>query len=129
VGMGNLFGNVATEAAYKHGDDWLDQMLEYVKDNCRFVIDYLETFLPQIKPIPLEATYLLWLDCRNLGFGSDEELKEFMIKKAGLAMSEGTSFGPGGEGFMRMNLACPRALLALALEKLRKAFEEHFDKR
>jgi cysteine-S-conjugate beta-lyase len=123
VGLGNLFGNVATEAAYTHGDQWLDQMLEYVKDNCRFVIDYLETFLPQIKPIPLEATYLLWLDCRNMGFASDEKLKEFMIKKAGLAMSEGASFGPGGEGFMRMNLACPRALLVKALEQLRNAFQ------
>ncbi|MBE0661810.1 MAG: putative C-S lyase [Bacteroidales bacterium] len=124
VGLGNLFGNVATEAAYTHGDDWLDQMLEYVKDNCRFVIDYLETFLPQIKPIPLEATYLLWLDCRNLGFGSDEKLKEFMIQKAGLAMSEGASFGPGGEGFMRMNLACPRAVIVKALEQLRKAYAD-----
>lgn len=122
VGMGNLFGNVATEAAYTHGDEWLDQMLDYVKDNCRFVIDYLETFLPQIKPIPLEATYLLWLDCRNLGFGSDKELKEFMTKKAGLAMSEGASFGPGGEGFMRMNLACPRAVLVKALEQLKQAY-------
>jgi cysteine-S-conjugate beta-lyase len=129
VGLGNLFGNVATEAAYKHGDEWLDQMLEYVKDNCRFVIDYLETFLPQIKPIPLEATYLLWLDCRNLGFGSDEELKTFMIKKAGLAMSEGTSFGPGGEGFMRMNLACPRAVIVKSLEQLRKAYAENSGKR
>ena len=122
VGMGNLFGNVATEAAYTQGFEWLDQMLEYVKDNCRFVIDYLETFLPQIKPIPLEATYLLWLDCRNMGFDSDKELKEFMIKKAGLAMSEGASFGPGGEGFMRMNLACPRAVIVKALEQLKQAY-------
>jgi cysteine-S-conjugate beta-lyase len=123
VGLGNLFGNVATEAAYTHGDDWLDQMLDYLKGNARFVCDYLETFLPQIKPIPLEATYLLWLDCKHTGFESDEQLKDFMIQKAGLALSEGVSFGMGGEGFMRMNLACPRATLQKALEKIVKAFE------
>jgi cysteine-S-conjugate beta-lyase len=123
VGLGNLFGNVATEAAYTHGDDWLDQMLDYLKGNARFVCDYLETFLPQIKPIPLEATYLLWLDCKHTGFESDEQLKDFMIQKAGLALSEGVSFGMGGEGFMRMNLACPRATLQKALEKIVKAFD------
>lgn len=127
VGLGNLFGNIAAEAAYTHGDEWLDQMLEYVKENCRFVIDYLENFLPKIKPLPLEATYLLWLDFRDAGFGSDEELKNFMIHKAGLALSEGTSFGPGGEGFMRMNLACPRSLLVKSLEQMRKAFSEKID--
>ena len=126
VGLGNLFGNVATEAAYTHGDQWLDQMLDYVKNNCIFVCDYLEIFLPKIKAVPLEATYLLWLDFRDAGFGSDVELKDFMIHKAGLALSEGTSFGPGGEGFIRMNLACPRALLLKALDKMRKAFSEQF---
>jgi len=125
VGLGNLFGNVATEAAYTHGDEWLDQMLDYVKSNCIFVCDYLETLLPKIKAVPLEATYLLWLDFRDAGFGSDDELKDFMIHKAGLALSEGTSFGPGGEGFMRMNLACPRAVLVKALEQLRKAYAEN----
>ena len=125
VGMGNLFGNVATEAAYTHGHEWLDQLLDYVKGNCIFAGNYLENFLPQIRPVPLEATYLLWLDFRDTGFGSDEELRSFMINKAGLALSEGTSFGPGGEGFMRMNLACPRAVLEKALEKLRKAYAEN----
>lgn len=123
VGLGNLFGNVAAQAAYTYGDEWLDQLLEYLSGNYRFVYDYMETYMPQIKVVPLEATYLLWLDCRHLGFGSDEELKNFMIQKAGLALSEGTSFGPGGSGFMRMNLACPRETLQTALEQLREAYQ------
>ncbi|HHN48066.1 MAG TPA: putative C-S lyase [Bacteroidales bacterium] len=122
VGMGNLFGAVAAQAAYTHGDEWLNQMLEYVKENCRFVCDFLENYLPQIRPVPLEATYLLWLDCSAAGFGSHDELKDFMIQKAGLALSDGATFGPGGEGFMRMNLACPRSLLEKALLQLREAF-------
>jgi cysteine-S-conjugate beta-lyase len=92
--LGNLFGNIATEAAYTHGDEWLDQMLEYVKDNCRFVQIILKTFLPKIKAIPLEATYLLWLDFRDAGFGSDEELKDFMIHKAGLALAKEQASAP-----------------------------------
>lgn len=126
VGLGNLFGNVAAQAAYTHGDQWLDQLLVYLTENYRLVYDFMEAYMPQIKVIPLEATYLLWLDCRNLGFISDEALKNFMIHKAGLALSEGTSFGPGGTGFMRMNLACPRAVLVKALEQMRNAFRfEH----
>ncbi len=124
VGSGNIFGTVAAQAAYLYGDAWLDQLLVYVKDNFRYTYDFLENFLPFIKPVPLEATYLLWLDCRNAGFNSDEELKTFMIQKAGLALSEGASFGSGGEGFMRMNLACPRSVLIKALNQLRQAFNE-----
>lgn len=124
VGSGNIFGSVATQAAYTHGDEWLDQLLDYVGENYRHAYDFLENFLPEIKPAPLEATYLLWLDFSRAGFGSNEELKDFIIEKAGLALNEGVSFGTGGEGFMRMNLACPRKVLIRALNQLRKAFEE-----
>jgi len=123
VGLGNLFGNVATQAAYTHGDAWLDELLDYLTGNYRFVYGYIETYIPQVRVVPLEATYLLWLDFSGLGFGSDEVLKKFIINKAGLALSEGTSFGPGGSGFMRMNLACPRAILHKALEQLRAAIQ------
>lgn len=123
VGMGNLFGAVAAEAAYRDGHHWLDQLLNYIKGNYVFVYEYLENHLPQIIPIPLEATYLLWLDFNATGFGSNKELRDFVIRKAGLALSEGLSFGPGGEGFMRMNLACPRAVLQKALVQLKKAFD------
>ena len=124
VGSGNIFGSVAAQAAYTHGDEWLDQLLDYVRENYRHAYDFLESFLPEIKPAPLEATYLLWLDFSRAGFGSNEELKDFIIEKAGLALNEGVSFGAGGEGFMRMNLACPRKVLIRALNQLRKAFEE-----
>lgn len=128
VGMGNLFGVVAAEAAYRGGHRWLDQLLAYIKDNYIFVYNYLENHLPFIKPIPLEATYLLWLDFKAAGFGSNEELRDFVIQKAGLALSEGVSFGPGGEGFMRMNLACSRVVLQKALAQLKNAFDDRKEK-
>ncbi len=121
VGMGNLFGLEALQAAYNRGDEWLDQLRQYINGNYRFVAGFLKEHISEIAPIPLEATYLLWLDCRRLGFETSEALKQFMIDQAGLAMSEGASFGPGGEGFMRMNLACPRSLLTQALHRLRQA--------
>jgi len=122
VGMGNLFGMVASEAAYTHGKDWLDQMLKYVKGNLDFLEDYLKSYIPQVGMIRPEATYLVWLDFRELGLNK-EELKKFILKKAKLGLNDGPVFGPGGEGFQRMNVACPRSIVVEAMERLKRAVD------
>jgi cystathionine beta-lyase len=116
----NPFGLVATVAAFAGGEPWLDALLDYLRGNDRFLREFLATHLPGVKASPLEGTYLAWLDFRSYGF-SPSELKERMIQKAGLALNDGPTFGPGGEGFQRMNLACPRAVLGQALERLEAA--------
>jgi len=120
VDNGNLFGNLALEAAYTHGDEWLEQCLEYLQHNRDFTIDYIQKNIPQIVPIKPQATYLIWLDCRKLVM-TPASLKEFFIKKARVGLSDGAMFGPGGEGFQRLNFACPRAILKEGLEKIEKA--------
>ncbi len=121
IELGNVFGNVASEAAYTYGDEWLEQLLDYLDGNITTLIDFAEKYLPQIKVIRPEATYMAWLDFSKTGMNS-KELKEFVIEKAGLGLNEGVQFGPGGEGYMRINLACPRATLVKALEQLKMAF-------
>lgn len=116
----NSFSVVAMEAAFRHGEEWLEQLLRYLEENFQFVNDYCRTHIPAIKPNLPESTYLIWLDCRALNL-TDEALFQFMTQKAGLAMNRGTSFGKGGEGYMRLNAACPRSTLQKALEKLRDA--------
>jgi cystathionine beta-lyase len=120
IEMGNLFGNVAAEAAYMHGDAWLEQLLDYIDGNIHTLIEFAETHLPQVKVIRPEATYMAWLDFSQTGM-SDAELKKFAIEEAGLGLNEGTQFGPGGDGYMRMNLACPRPVLMKALKQLKHA--------
>ncbi len=116
----NTFSVVAMEAAFRDGGEWLDQLLRYLEGNITFARDYCAQHIPPIRPNRPEATYLLWLDCRALGL-DDKELAEFFVQKAGLGLSRGKGFGEGGEGFMRMNVACPRSVLATALERLREA--------
>jgi cystathionine beta-lyase len=118
--IGNVFGNTALESAYKNGDSWLEQMLSYVEDNVEFVMDFLEEKIPKIKAIKPEGTYLIWLDCRELGM-TNSELKEFMIKKAKVGLNDGPTFGEGGEGFQRMNLACPKSIVADAMHRIENA--------
>jgi len=119
---GNIFGNIALESAYRNGDNWLDQMNLYISVNFKFLDSYLKQFIPGIKLIQPEATYLAWLDMRGLNL-SDTALKDFMIRKAGIGCNEGPSFGTGGEGFQRMNIGCPRAMLTIALDQLRNAVD------
>ncbi len=123
IGNGNIFGNAASEAAYLHGDEWLGQLLEYIQDNIDYLEEFIELNLPLVRMIKPEATYMVWLDFRLAGM-NDEELKKFLIEKAGLGLNEGTMFGPGGSGFMRMNLACPRKTLEYALDRLKSAFSD-----
>lgn len=121
IGMGNVFGNVASEAAYTHGDEWLEQLLDYIDGNIAALTGFVEKNLPKVKVIRPEATYMAWLDFSATGM-STPALRKFVIEKAGLGLNEGVQFGAGGEGFMRMNLACPRQTLVQALEQLKKAF-------
>ncbi|MBW2998432.1 aminotransferase class I/II-fold pyridoxal phosphate-dependent enzyme, partial [Candidatus Woesearchaeota archaeon] len=120
VGMGNVFGTEASIAAYKYGDEWLDQLMEYLSGNLDYLENYLNVNIPQIKMIRPEGTYLVWLDCSGLEL-SDEKLKDFIINKAGLGLNIGTMFGSGGNGFARMNVACPRQTIEDALIQLNKA--------
>jgi len=118
--QGNLFGNVATEAAYNKGKDWLEQMLEYTEGNIDFVSSFFKKNIPQIHFLKPEGTYLLWIDFRALKM-NDKDLKEFLVHKAGIGLNSGNIFGENGSGFMRMNVACPRALLEKALLQLKAA--------
>jgi len=120
VGMGNLFGMVASEAAYTYGKEWLEQLLQYVKGNLDFIEDYLVSHVPQVRMIRPEATYMVWLDFKDLGM-TNEELKKFILEKTKLGLNDGPVFGPGGEGFQRMNVACPRSIMEEAMERLKNA--------
>ena len=122
VGMGNLFGMVASEAAYTHGEEWLNQMLIYVKGNIDFMEEYISKNIPKVKMIRPEATYMVWLDFRELAMDNDT-LKQFIIEKARLGLNDGPVFGPGGEGFQRINLACPRAYVEEAMNRLENAIK------
>jgi cystathionine beta-lyase len=127
VGAGNIFGFIATMAAYEHGDEWLNQLILYLEANYQFMQNYLITHMPMIKAIRPQATYLVWLDCRELGMTPDA-LKKFMIHHAGLGLNEGIQFGKEGAGFMRINIGCPRETLHQALVKLNHAIIKYFQK-
>ncbi len=120
LSYGNTAGLVALDAAYRHGKTWLREMLHYLEGNINWLEKFLETELPMIKMIKPEGTYLVWLDFRELGL-SQQELKRLLVYRAGIGMSDGTLFGPGGEGFQRMNLACPRSLIMKGMEQLKQA--------
>ena len=122
IGNGNIFGTVSSVAAYSEGREWLSALLEYIEGNVRFVIDYCREYIPEIIPFRPEATYLIWLDCRKLGM-KGKDLEEFFVRKAGVGLNEGSAFGPGGEGFMRMNLGTTRRRVTQAMEQIRKSVE------
>ena len=121
LGMGNIFGTVALEAAYTHGDDWLEQMLEYLWENYLFLENFFETNLPKVKVMKPEATYLVWLDFTEYGM-KNRELLNFTSEKAKVGLNDGGKFGTGGNGWLRLNIGCPRSVLKEALERLGKAF-------
>lgn len=117
-----LFAPIATIAAYSQGEEWRRQMLRYVEENIRFVEDFFHAQMPQIKPLRPQASFLVWLDCRALGLNHDQ-LIDLFVNKARLALNDGAMFGPGGEGFMRMNVGTPRAVLQQALQQLSEALK------
>ncbi|MDO9152094.1 MAG: PatB family C-S lyase, partial [Paludibacter sp.] len=120
MNAGNIFAYTATVACYENGESWRQQMLEYVNNNIEFVSDFLKNNIPQIKPMIPEASFLLWLDCKELGMETDE-LFSFFVDKAGLGLNKGTIFGPGGENHLRMNVACSRKILEQAMNQLKDA--------
>jgi len=120
IGNGNIFGTVASISAYSEGEEWLGQLLEYLDKNAELVRDYCRERIPEIIPVKNEATYMIWLDCRKLGMNG-KELQSFFVGKASVGMNEGSDFGPGGEGFMRMNIGTTRQIVTQALEQIEKA--------
>lgn len=117
---GHLFAYIGTAAAYMHGEEWLEQMLDYIQGNIDFTDNYLKTYIPQIKMIRPQASYLVFLDCRALQL-NQEGLTKLFSDKAHLALNDGKMFGEPGEGFMRLNIGCPRSVLEQALRQLAEA--------
>ena len=118
----NTLGLVACQAAYAYGEEWLTQVKAYIRSNITFVDDYLKQNLPQIKMLPIEGTYLVWLDCSALGMTADER-EQWLWHEAKLWLDGGGIFGKEGEAFERINVACPRATLLQGLEQLKAAVE------
>lgn len=124
---GYIFAYTATQAAYQHGEEWLVQAKEYIWGNIQFVDNYLKENIPQIKAMIPDASYLIWLDCRDLNL-SQLQLEDLFVNKAKLALNTGTMFGKGGEGFMRLNVGSPRSILAKALAQLKDAVNNKLQK-
>jgi len=116
----NCFSLVAVEAAYRHGEPWLKDLMAYLAGNIRFVRDFLSREIQEIIPNDPEGTYLIWLDCSALEM-DDAELSRFMVQEAGVALGAGIVYGPGGSRFMRMNVACARTVLEKALDQIKTA--------
>lgn len=117
VSASNPFSMAACEAAYRHGDAWLDALMAYLAQTRDFVLDFAAGRLPGIRAIAPEGTYLIWLDCRGLGM-DDGALQAFFVGKARVGMNPGTVFGSGGSGFMRLNIGAPRAVVSEALDRI-----------
>ena len=118
-----VMGLVACETAYNKGEEWYEAMLSYVKANAEFTRQYVEEQIPGVKMIDLEGTYLVWLDFRETGRSVDE-LEDLIINKAKLWLDSGAMFGPDGEGFERINIACPREILKQALTQLAESVHD-----
>ncbi len=118
-----IFGTLPIEVSYNECDYYADQLLEYLEGNRKYLKEFLETRVPKIKMGNPQATYLMWLNCKELNL-EPKELQQFFLQKAKVAMNEGSTFGPGGAGFMRMNIACPRSRLVEALERIEKAVNQ-----
>lgn len=115
-----IFSPIATIAAFRHGEEYRQQMLAYIEENIRFVEDFCREHIPGIRPLRPQASFLVWLNCRDLHL-NHEQLLDLFIDKAHLALNDGKMFGPGGEGFMRLNVASPRVIIRQALEQLAEA--------
>lgn len=115
-----LFAPIAMIAAYRQGEEWRRQMLAYVEQNVLLVEQWCAKHIPAIHPLRPQASFLMWMDCRRLGLGQ-EALVDLFTNRARLALNDGAMFGPGGEGFMRLNVAVPRAVLGEAMERLEQA--------
>lgn len=119
-----IFAPIATIAAFRHGEEWRQQMLRYIEGNIEFIQDYCREHLPMIKPLKPQASFLVWLDCRALHL-TQKELVHLFVDEAHLALNDGAIFGKQGEGFMRLNVGSPRAILKQAMDQLREAIAKH----
>lgn len=119
--MGNIFGTVALEAAYTHGDEWLGQLMQYLGANYRFLEQFFKEHMDGVKVMHPDATYLIWLDFSEYGL-TDEALNQKLID-AGVGLNRGVQFGKQGKGFMRINIGCPRSVLQEALKRIQQAFK------
>jgi cystathionine beta-lyase len=119
--LGHVFAFLAVEAAYSHGTEWLDQCLAYIQGNIDYVDAFTREHTPKIKVIRPQASYLIWLDCREMGL-SQKALNDFFVDKAHLALNDGVAFGKEGEGFMRLNIASPKSVLEQAMRQLAEAY-------
>ena len=113
----NSLANGAIEACYTYGDQWVDALNAYLTENARLVSDYLSEHAPAIDVVEPEGTYLMWLDCRRLGLSS-QEIVDRLVKEQGMAIGSGAGYGDNAEGFLRLNIGCPKATLMQGLEKL-----------
>lgn len=120
MGSPDLFALYALEAAFRYGDEWLEQALAYIEANLEFALRYFKERIPRIRPNKPEGTYLVWLDCRGLGIDS-KALRTFFNEKAKVGLNDGAAFGPGGEGFERLNIACARLILEEGLRRIEAA--------
>jgi cystathionine beta-lyase len=118
----NMMGMKAGETAYRHGQDWLEQVMVYLQANRDYLFDYLRKELPDLKMGMPEGTYLAWLDCRQAGIQGNPQ--KFFLEKGRVAFKDGVEFGSGGEGFVRLNFACPRAILKEGLQRIKKALQQ-----
>ncbi len=116
----NVFGERALIACYNQSEAWLDALLEYLEGNRNFFIDYIEKNIPKLKPVKPEGTYLVWVDCSELGMEPDE-LRDFFLNKCRLALNDGKMFGEEGSTFQRFNIGCPRSVLEEALKRIEEA--------
>lgn len=120
----NHFSLIAGESAYNFGGEWLDQLLSYLKGNIKFINEFLANSMPKIHFTEPEGTYLVWLDFREIGL-SEKELKRIIVEEANVCLDEGSIFGTGGEGFMRVNIACPRSIIKKGLENIYDALKSN----
>ncbi len=124
---GNIFAYVAAQAAYEKGTEWLSEMISYIQGNVDYIVEFLGKNIPQIKPMIPQASFLIWLDCAGLEMNS-HQLQEFIVKEARLGLNKGTTFGPGGEQHLRLNIGCSREVLKQAMEQLKSAINSRLNK-
>ncbi len=118
----NVFSREVTQAVYEKGDLWVDELVDYLEENMNYAYNYIQRYIPSIIPYKMEGTYLMWINCKGLGLTRDE-LDAFFVNDAKIALDSGYWFGESGDGFMRINLACPHSMLQDMLTTLRNAVE------
>lgn len=123
IHMDSYFGGAATEASYRHGEEWLDALMEYLERNLNFLMSFFKRELPQCNVIKPEGTYLVWVDCSAIS-SDPERLKRLMYDEAKVAFNEGSMFGEEGKGFLRINIACPRSILEQGLRQFAEAAQQ-----